>query len=114
MNATPAGDAVARRNALQGWWQLSDEERREVLRRSRAGEHHPDQEVAWVAWRWAETVLPPGAPEPGKLRNIFSAIGFWFLILIHLDGGNALDPPEPGWLDRRRARPILRVGPPVR
>ena len=53
MSATPAGDAVDRLRALQRWWQPPDATRREV-RRSRAGQHHPDQDVAWVAWRWAD------------------------------------------------------------
>ena len=85
-----------------------------MLELSRKGRHHPDADVAWVAWRWAETVLPVGAPEPGRLRNILSALGFWLSIVVDLV--SAADPvhsPEPRWLDRRRARRILRLGPPL-
>ncbi|MET0419095.1 MAG: hypothetical protein ABW022_24035 [Actinoplanes sp.] len=99
---------------LRNWWRLPDETRREVRRLSRQGRRHPDPEVAWVAWRWAEVVLPVGAPEPGRWRNLVSAAGFWLHILAELaTGSDATDPPKPGWLDRRRARPILRLGPPV-
>ena len=105
---------AGRRAKLRPWWALPDATRREVLRLSREGRHHPDREVAWVAWRWAETVLPPGAPEPGRLRNIAGAAGFWVMILIDVaTGTDPTDPPKPRWLDRRRARRILRLGPPV-
>lgn len=68
-----------------------------------------------MAWRWAGTVLPPGAPEPGRMRNVLSAAGFWLLILLDMvTGADATDPPKPRWLDRRRARRILRLGPPIR
>lgn len=109
------GDGTAdRRETLRRWWRLPAASRREVRLLSRGGRHHPDPEVAWVAWQWAETVLPVGAPEPGRLRNILGACGFWLLILIDLvTGVDPVDPPEPRWLDRRRARRILRLGPPV-
>ena len=59
-------------------------------------------------------MLPPGAPEPGRLRNILSAGGFWVLILADLvTGVDPTDPPKPRWLDRRRARRIMRLGAPV-
>ena len=103
-----------RRELLRHWWRLPTASRREVLKLSRDGQHHPDTEVAWVAWRWAETVLPVGAPEPGRFRNIMSAFGFWLWILADLVSGvDPVDPPEPRWLDRRRARRILRLGPPL-
>ncbi len=105
---------AARLQVLQQWWDLPDATRKEVRKLSRAGRHHPDQEVAWVAWRWAEVVLPPGSPEPGKLRNILSALGFWVEIAMDVIAENATSPAAPRWLDRRRARRILRVGPPVR
>ena len=99
---------------LRSWWRLPAERRREVRQRSRHGKHHPDPEIAWVAWRWAETVLPVGAREPGRFRNILSASGFWVAILADLAlGSDPVDPPEPRWLDRRRARRILRLGPPL-
>lgn len=107
-------DAPDRRETLRQWWHLPAASRREVRVLSRGGRHHPDPEVAWVAWRWAEVVLPVGAPEPGRLRNILSAAGFWLLILADLvTGADPTDPPEPRWLDRRRARRVLRLGPPV-
>lgn len=105
---------AARLQVLRRWWDLPDATRKEVRKLSRAGQHHPDQEVAWTAWRWADAVLPPGSPEPGKLRNILSAIGFWLHIAMDVAAENAMSPAEPRWLDRRRARRILRVGPPVR
>jgi hypothetical protein len=114
MTSTSAGDAVARTRILQSWWRLPTATRRHVLHLSRSGRHHPDQETAWVAWRWAQAVLPPGAPEPGRLRNILSAGGFWVLILLDLFvTADPASPAEPRWLDRRRARRILRAGPPV-
>jgi hypothetical protein len=107
-------DTTDRYELLRSWWRLPDESRREVRRLSRGGRHHPDADVAWVAWRWAETVLPVGAPEPGRIRNILSAVGFWVMILADLvTGVDPVDPPEPRWLDRRRARRILRLGPPI-
>jgi hypothetical protein len=110
----PAAGPAERLETLRRWWRLPAGTRREVLRLSRARRPHPDTEVAWVAWRWAETVLPVGAPEPGRWRNILSACGFWVLILLDLlTGADATDPPAPSWLDRRRARRILRLGPPV-
>jgi hypothetical protein len=111
-----AGDRLAdRRDVLRHWWKLPAATRREVRQLSRAGRHHPDPEVAWVAWRWAAAVLPPGAPEPGRARNILSACGFWLLIAADVfAGADPVDPPEPRWLDRRRARRVLRLGPPVR
>ncbi|SCL72141.1 hypothetical protein GA0070606_5968 [Micromonospora citrea] len=108
---TPAEERLA---DLRRWWRLPASARSEVRRLSRAGRHHPDREVAWVAWRWAQAVLPPGAPEPGHARNIVSAAGFWVMLLLDLVlGAEPTDPPEPRWLDRRRARRILRAGPPV-
>lgn len=108
------GPTTDRYELLRSWWRLPDEQRREVRRLSRDGRHHPDAEVAWVAWRWAETVLPVGAPEPGRIRNIVSACGFWVAILADLvTGAEPTDAPEPRWLDRRRARRILRLGPPI-
>ena len=107
-------DGSARLETLRGWWRLPDETRKEVRDLARTGRRHPDPEVAWVAWRWAETVLPVGAPEPGRIRNILSAAGFWLQILVDLWGaGDPIDPPQPSWLDRRRARRILRLGPPL-
>ena len=107
-------DALDRREQLRAWWQLPAPSRREVRRLSRAGRHHPDRAVAWTAWRWAGVVLPPGAPEPGRMRNIVSAAGFWVLIAADLvTGVDPTDPPEPRWLDRRRARRVLRLGPPL-
>ncbi len=104
----------SQKEALRGWWQLPEATRREVRQLSRAGRHHPDRAVAWVAWRWAEAVLPVGAPEPGRLRNMLSAAGFWLQIAAELaTGTDPTDPPKPKWLDRRRARPLLRLGPPV-
>ncbi len=114
MTSPPADSAVDRMGILRRWWQLPGPTRSEVRQLSRAGRHHPDPEVAWVAWRWAETVLPPGAPEPGRIRNILGACGFWVLILLDFVVSDPTDPPKPRWLDRRRARRILRVGPPVR
>ncbi|WP_433393248.1 hypothetical protein [Micromonospora sp. KLBMP9576] len=111
----PADGAEDRLAVLRGWWRLPAPARREVRLLSRSGRHHPDREVAWVAWRWAQVVLPPGAPEPGRARNKLSAAGFWVLILLELvTGVDPTDPPEPRWLDRRRARRILRAGPPLR
>ncbi|GAA4953905.1 hypothetical protein GCM10025331_48830 [Actinoplanes utahensis] len=99
---------------LRQWWQLPAATRKEVVSLSRSRRRHPDPEVAWVAWRWAETVLPVGAPEPGRLRNILSAIGFWLTLVIEMaSAGDPVDAPEPRWLDRRRARRILRLGPPI-
>lgn len=107
-------DAPDRLAVLRRWWRLSTADRREVLRLSRHGRHHPDRDIAWVAWQWAGAVLPPGAPEPGRWRNIVSALGFWVSILAELvTGSDATDPPAPRWLDRRRARRILRAGAPV-
>jgi hypothetical protein len=115
MTPTPADGAVDRLSNLQRWWRLPAATRREIRQLARAGQHHPEPEVAWVAWRWAETVLPPGSPEPGRMRNILSACGFWLLILWDVfTSADPTDPPKPRWLDRRRARRILRVGPPVR
>ncbi|MEV4545492.1 hypothetical protein [Micromonospora echinaurantiaca] len=112
MAARPAEDD--RLTALRRWWRLPAGTRREVRQLSRRGERHPDPEVAWTAWRWAQVVLPPGAPEPGRARNIASAAGFWVLILLDLvTGAEPTDPPAPHWLDRRRARRVLRIGPPV-
>ncbi|MGK5671560.1 hypothetical protein ACSNOB_01755 [Micromonospora sp. URMC 106] len=108
---TPAEERLA---VLRRWWRLAAPARREVRRLSRVGRRHPDREIAWVAWRWAQAVLPPGAPEPGRVRNILGAAGFWVLILLDLFVGfDPTNPPEPRWLDRRRARRILRAGPPV-
>lgn len=113
-NSYRAADAGDRRELLRQWWRLPAAERREVRQLSRGRQHHPDPKVAWVAWRWAETVLPVGAPEPGRLRNVLSASGFWLLILWDLfTAADPVDPPKPRWLDRRRARRILRLGPPV-
>ncbi|WP_229073421.1 hypothetical protein [Actinoplanes sp. DH11] len=107
-------DGSARMDTLRSWWRLPDETRKEVRDLARAGRRHPDPEVAWVAWRWAEVVLPVGAPEPGRLRNILSAIGFWVHILVDLaSASHPDDPAEPRWLDRRRARRIMRLGPPL-
>ncbi|WDZ82457.1 hypothetical protein [Micromonospora cathayae] len=100
--------------ALRAWWRLPKQTRREVLALSRSGRRHSDPMVAWAAWRWAQTVLPVGAPEPGRIRNIASGAGFFALIAVELFlGGDPTDPPKPHWLDRRRARPILRLGPPL-
>jgi hypothetical protein len=104
----------ARLRVLRQWWALPDETRKEVRSLSRAGRHHPDHDVAWTAWRWADAVLPPGSPEPGRWRNMVSAVGFWLEILVKMAAEDANDPPAPHWLDRRRARRLLRVGPPVR
>ncbi|MET7422699.1 hypothetical protein [Dactylosporangium sp. NPDC005555] len=106
-------EAAARQQVLQRWWDLPKRARRDVHRLSRTGRRHPDQDVAWTAWRWAEVALPPGSPEPGRLRNLVSAAGFWLAIAAGLDGAGAHDPPVPHWLNRRRARRILRAGPPV-
>jgi hypothetical protein len=107
-------DAADRHELLRRWWRLPAAERRAARKLSGQGRHHPDPQVAWVAWQWAETVLPIGAPEPGRLRNILSASGFWLLILWDfVAAADPVDPPEPRWLDRRRARRILRLGPPV-
>jgi hypothetical protein len=104
----------SQREALRGWWQLPETTRREVRQLSREGKHYPDRAVAWVAWRWAEAVLPVGSPEPGRLRNMLSAAGFWLQIAAEMaTGTDPTDPPKPQWLDRRRARPLLRLGPPV-
>jgi hypothetical protein len=114
MTATPADGAVDRSTVLRQWWRLPAATQREVRRLSRARRHHPDPGTAWVAWRWAQAVLPPGAPEPGRIRNILSAGGFWLRILLDLVvTADPTDPAEPRWLDRRRARRIMRVGPPV-
>ncbi|SCG74575.1 hypothetical protein [Micromonospora coxensis] len=100
---------------LRSWWRLPGPVRAEVRRLSLERRHHPDEEIAWTAWRWAQVVLPPGAPEPGRARNILSALGFWTEIVVDLvTGAQPTDPPAPHWLDRRRARRILRLGPPVR
>ncbi|MGN9919347.1 hypothetical protein [Micromonospora palomenae] len=115
--ATPSGpvDRDARLETLRRWWRLPGPVRAEVRRLSRERRHHPDDEVAWTAWRWAQAVLPPGAPEPGRARNILSAAGFWTRLVVELlTGTDPTDPPAPHWLDRRRARRILRLGPPVR
>ncbi|SCG56643.1 hypothetical protein GA0070609_3182 [Micromonospora echinaurantiaca] len=49
-----------------------------------------------------------------RARNIASAAGFWVLILLDLvTGAEPTDPSAPHWLDRRRARRVLRIGPPV-
>ncbi|MEH0935496.1 hypothetical protein [Micromonospora psammae] len=116
MEAGEAAHPVAdeRLATLRRWWRLPAPVRREVVTLSRARRHHPDDEVAWVAWRWAQVVLPPGAPEPGRARNVASAFGFWIALLVGLLGDDPTDPPAPHWLDRRRARRLLRVGPPVR
>jgi hypothetical protein len=107
-------DGSARLETLRGWWRLPDETRKEVRDLAKAGRRHPDTEVAWVAWRWAETVLPVGAPEPGRFRNMLSALGFWVQILVDLASHQQPeDTAEPRWLDRRRARRILRLGPPL-
>lgn len=112
--APSAPGESAELGALRGWWNLPKETRRAVLTLSRAGHRHPDPAVAWVAWRWAQAVLPVGAPEPGRARNIASGAGFFVLIALELIlGGDPTDPPKPHWLDRRRARPILRLGPPL-
>jgi hypothetical protein len=100
---------------LRSWWRLPGSARAEVRRFSLERRHHPDEETAWTAWRWAQAVLPPGAPEPGRARNILSALGFWTQLLVELlTGTDPTDPPAPHWLDRRRARRILRLGPPLR
>ncbi|MEU8663452.1 hypothetical protein [Actinoplanes philippinensis] len=107
-------DAPDRHELLRRWWRLPAGTRREVRRLSRRGERHPDPQVAWVAWQWAETVLPVGAPEPGRWRNAVSATFFWLQIAGDLiAAADPADAPEPRWLDRRRARRILRLGPPV-
>src|SRR5688500_8690016 len=98
MTPPPADGAVDRLEILQRWWRLPAATRREGRQLSRAGRHHPDPETAWVAWRWAETVLPPGAPEPGRMRNILSACGFWVMILLDLViTTDPTDPPKPRW-----------------
>lgn len=99
---------------LRRWWLLPADDRRAVVGLSRSGRRHPDPEIAWVAWRWAQAVLPPGAPEPGQARNILSAVGFFGELIIQFAVGfTPDDPPAPRWLDRRRARRILRLGAPV-
>jgi len=113
-NSNPGAGVTDRREKLRQWWRLPDATRREVRRLSREGRRHPDPEVAWTAWQWAVTVLPPGAPEPGRLRNILSACGFWVLIVVDVVATvDPTNPPEPRWLDRRRARRVLRLGAPV-
>ena len=113
-DSTPTGSLTDRRETLRRWWRLPDATRREVRDLSRDGRRHPDPEVAWTAWRWAVVVLPPGAPEPGRLRNVLSACGFWVRIVLDLiTTVDPTDAPEPRWLDRRRARRIMRLGPPV-
>lgn len=113
--AEPAQTSGVPDELLQ-WWQLPTDDRRAVLGLSRSGRHHPDAGVAWTAWRWAQVVLPPGAPEPGRARNILSAAGFFAHLTFELVSGGASpeNPPAPHWLDRRRARRIMRLGPPVR
>ncbi|MEV4282472.1 hypothetical protein [Actinoplanes xinjiangensis] len=107
-------DAPDRHELLRRWWRLPAGTRREVRRLSRRGRRHPDPQVAWVAWQWAETVLPVGAPEPGRWRNAVSACFFWLQIVVDLvAAADPVDAPQPRWLDRRRARRILRLGPPV-
>ncbi|MEU4695186.1 hypothetical protein [Actinoplanes sp. NPDC023714] len=107
-------DGSTRLETLRSWWRLPDETRKEVRSLAKSGRRHPDTEVAWVAWRWAEAVLPVGAPEPGRFRNLMSAAGFWIQIVAELAShSDPIDPPQPSWLDRRRARRILRLGPPL-
>lgn len=109
----PQGPAVP--DELLQWWQLPADDRRAVVGLSRSGRRHPDPAVAWVAWRWANTVLPPGAPEPGHARNIVSAVGFFSHLVFDLMISHSPEhAPAPHWLDRRRARRILRLGAPVR
>lgn len=98
---------------LRQWWQLPAETRRLAVSLSRSGRRHPDPAVAWTAWRWAQAVLPPGAPEPGHARNIVSAVGFFAHLVFDFVTENPHDPPAPHWLDRRRARRFLRLGAPV-
>lgn len=113
-DSNPTDSLTDRRETLRRWWRLPEATRREVRDLSTEGRRHPDPEVAWTAWQWAVVVLPPGAPEPGRLRNVLSACGFWVRILLDLvASADPTDAPEPRWLDRRRARRIMRLGPPV-
>jgi LGFP repeat len=59
-----------RLSAQWAWWQLGFRMRRSVVRHAKAGDRHPDPEVARIAACWAEGIV-----AGGQLRWAFMAVG---------------------------------------
>jgi hypothetical protein len=90
-------------NPEVSWYQLSWNQRRQVLKHAGRGERHPDKRIADIAERWARYRLRPGRWKERREEGLLFAL----LDLIDAGAGGGF----LGMLiaERRAARKILRV-----
>lgn len=104
---------MAGRPARQAWKTLTTSERTEVLRLAKAGQTHPDPDVARVANEWATEFVGAGWWNriPGWLLPLLAgclAVALWFVhpVLAAIAALGAI-AGLLGWSQVRAARQIL-------
>lgn len=84
-----------RREARRAWLSVPIRQRKEVIRLAKAGETHPDVELAQLASRWAGTVLrtPIAAHYVGSVAFLIIVV-----IVISLLAGAQQTEATPGYV----------------
>jgi hypothetical protein len=99
---------MARRHRARNWDAAGESARwrnsgaaSEAFRLAKQGQHHPDPQVAEAAYRWAQEEL--------RMPRWLYPVSFVLVLLVSVVAGPE-DVSEV--FDRRRAKRILRLGPP--